>query len=87
MPDYIPGQVFTFKDDEAVTFQFAVPDDWTPGLSVTFAELIDKAMGEGFPLVVPIRRDATPDQVNELFKRIRTLVRSEGMAASQAIQL
>jgi hypothetical protein len=69
---------------DPMTFEFAVPGDWSPGLALAFAELMEKAMGDGFPIVVPVRKDATPEQISQVFEGARALVERLGLAAAQA---
>jgi hypothetical protein len=54
-----------FRGDanDPMTFEFAVPGDW-PRLAIAFAKLIEKAMEDGFPIVVPVRLDATAGQIS-----------------------
>jgi hypothetical protein len=66
--------------NDLATFEFAVPGDWPPGLAIAFAELMDKALQDGFPIVVPIRQDATAEQISRVFEDARTLVERAGLA-------
>ena len=52
-----------FAEEQEPKFDFPIPDDWPPSLALAFAELMEKALAEGFPLVVPVRKDATPEQI------------------------
>jgi hypothetical protein len=61
-------------------FDFPIPSDWPPGLVLAFAELMEKALEEGFPIVVPVRRDATPEQISTVLDGMRTLVKNAGLA-------
>jgi hypothetical protein len=65
---------------DPTTFEFAVPGDWPPGLAIAFAELMDKALQDGFPIVVPVRQDATAEQISRVFQDARTLVERAGLA-------
>jgi hypothetical protein len=43
-----------FRGDSAndpMTFEFAVPGDWPLGLATAFAELMEKTLEDGFPIV------------------------------------
>ena len=71
-------------DEAAVSFSFPVPADWTPGLSLAFSEMMEKALEEGFPICVPVRNDATPDQISQILEDVRTLVKNAGLAVPQA---
>jgi len=42
-----------FAEKQEPKFDFPIPDDWPPSLTLAFAELMEKALAEGFPVVVP----------------------------------
>ena len=70
-------------DDEApVSFDFPVPADWPAGLALAFAEMMEKALDEGFPVVVPVRNDATPEQISQILEDVRRLVKNAGLAVT-----
>ncbi len=70
---------------DPMTFEFAVPGDWPPGLALAFARMMEKAMDDGFPIVVPVRKDATPEQIGQVFEDVGALVEGAGLAATQAV--
>ncbi len=83
MSDHTSAANLKFPDGSArdpMTFEFAVPGDWPPGLALAFAELMEKAMDDGFPIVVPVRKDATPEQISQVFEGARALVERLGLA-------
>ena len=41
---------------------------------------MDKALADGFPVVSPVRGDATPDQIEAVIADMRALVKSAGLA-------
>jgi hypothetical protein len=65
---------------DPLTVEFTVPRDWPAELALTFAELMDKAIKDGFPIVVPVRRDATPEQISRIFEDVRTFIKDAGLA-------
>ena len=69
-----------FTEQQEPKFDFPIPDDWSPSLRLAFAELMDKALADGFPVVIPVRRDATPDQIEAVIEDMRALVRNAGLA-------
>jgi hypothetical protein len=69
---------------DPLTFEFPVPVDWPPGLALAFAEMMEKAIDDGFPIVVPVRKDATPEQISQVFESARALVERMGLAAAPA---
>ena len=71
-----------FTEQQEPKFSFPIPDDWSPSLRLAFAELMDKALADGFPVVIPVRRDATPDQIEAVIADMRALVKNAGLAVS-----
>jgi hypothetical protein len=45
-----------------------------------------KALRDGFPVVVPVRKDATPEQINHVFEDVRMLVERAGLAPAQTAE-
>jgi hypothetical protein len=43
--------------------------------------MMRQSLKEGFPVVVPVRRDATPDQLEEAFNGIKAVIQRAGLAA------
>ena len=70
----------SFPEEQEPKFDFPIPSDWPPGLALAFAEMMEKALEEGFPVVVPVRRDATPEQISNVLDGVRTLVKNAGLA-------
>jgi len=73
-----------FPEEQEPKFDFPVPSDWPPGLTLAFAEMMEKALEEGFPIVVPVRRDATPEQISTVLDDVRALVKHAGLAVPPA---
>jgi hypothetical protein len=69
-----------FTEEQEPKFSFPIPDDWSPSLRLAFAELMDKALADGFPVVIPVRGDASPDQIEAVIADMRALVRNAGLA-------
>jgi hypothetical protein len=89
MPDHTGAAEPTLPGagaNDPLTFEFAVPGHWPPGLATAFAELMEKALHDGFPIVVPVRTDATPEQIKRVFDDVRTLVDSAGLAPAQTME-
>jgi hypothetical protein len=68
-----------FTEKQEPKFDFPIPDDWPPSLTLAFAELMEKALAEGFPVVVPVRKDATPEQITQVLEDMRAVVRDAGL--------
>ena len=69
-----------FTEEQEPKFSFPIPDDWSPSLRLAFAELMDKALAQGFPVVIPVRDDATVDQIEAVLTDMRALVKDAGLA-------
>lgn len=64
-----------------MTFEIQIPDEWPPDLGFAVAKIMRQSMKEGFPLVVAVRKDATPEQLEAAFQAIRSVVQEAGLAA------
>jgi hypothetical protein len=64
-----------------VNIEIAVPDEWTPGLTLAMQQMLQQAVRSGWPLITCLRREATADQIEEIDHQIRALVRDSGLAA------
>jgi hypothetical protein len=64
-----------------VTIEIEIPGGWPPGLGLAVAKMMQQSLKEGFPVVVPVRRDATPDQLQAAFDTIKTVIEQAGLAA------
>jgi hypothetical protein len=73
-----------FAEEQEPKFDFPIPDDWPPSLTLAFAELMEKALQDGFPVVVPVRRDATPEQITTVLEDMRAVVRNAGLVPPTA---
>jgi hypothetical protein len=64
----------------SVRFEIEIPDDWPPSLGFAVATMIRQSLRDGFPIVIPVRRDTTPDQLEAAFDMIRTDILRAGLA-------
>ena len=64
-----------------MNIEVAVPDEWTPGLTLAMQQMLQQAVRSGWPLITCLRREATADQIEEIDHQIRALVRDSGLAA------
>jgi hypothetical protein len=62
-----------------VTIEIEIPDGWPPGLGLAVAKMMQQSLKDGFPVVVPVRRDATPDQLEAAFNSIKTVIHEAGL--------
>ena len=64
-----------------MNIEVKVPDDWSPGLAFAVQQLMQRAVGTGWPLITCLREDVTPEQMQDIGQRIEALVRDAGLAA------
>ena len=64
-----------------MTFEIEIPDEWPPGLGLAVAAMMRQSVKKGFPVVVPVRRDVTPDQLEEVFGGVKAMIQRAGLAA------
>jgi hypothetical protein len=86
--DHSSAAELRFRGDagDAMTFEFTVPGTWSPGLATAFAELMEKTLQDGFPIVVPVRKDATPERIKHVFEDVRMLVERAGLTPAQTVE-
>ena len=62
------------------TIEIAVPSSWTPGETLAVRALLQRSVSAGYPIVAAVRADATPDQILDVYARLRLLLRERGLA-------
>jgi hypothetical protein len=60
--------------------EVAVPDEWTPGQVLAVRQLFQHATRNAQPVICPVRDDVTPDQLRDVYDRIRAMIRESGLA-------
>jgi hypothetical protein len=63
------------------SIEIAVPSSWTVGETLAMRALLQQSVSTGFPIVAAVRPDATPDQIQDIYARLGTLLRERGLAA------
>jgi hypothetical protein len=61
--------------------QITVPDEWDPGIALAVRQLLQHAVHSGWPLIVCLRPDITPEQLVQINEQIKALVQDAGLAA------
>jgi hypothetical protein len=64
--------------------EVAVPDDWTPGQVLAVRQLLQHALRNAQPVIALVRKDVTPDELQDIYNRIGALIRESGLEAEQA---
>lgn len=58
-----------------------LPDEWPPALGLAVAAMIRRSLRDGFPVVIPIRRDATPEELEAALGAVTRAIQQAGLAA------
>lgn len=58
-----------------------LPDEWPPGLALAVAAMIRGSLRGGFPVIVPIRPDATPEELEMALGAVTRVIQEAGLAA------
>ena len=64
-----------------MNIEVTVPDEWSPAPTLTVQQLRQQAVRSGWPLIICLRPDATPEQMADINQRVRGLVSGSGLAA------
>ena len=64
-----------------MTIEVTIPEEWTPGQALAMRALLQHAMLNATPVIAFIRKDATPDQLKEIYDRVEALIREAGLEA------
>jgi hypothetical protein len=65
----------------SVLLEVNLPDEWPPGLGLAVAAMIRRSLKDGFPVVIPIRRDATPEELEAALGAVTRVIQEAGLAA------
>ena len=65
-----------------MTIELAVPEDWTPGQALACRQLLQQAKRTAQPVLAFVRKDATADQLKEIYDRIDVVIREAGLQAT-----
>jgi hypothetical protein len=64
-----------------MTIEITIPEDWTVGQALAIRALLQHAVLNATPVIAFIRKDATPDQLKEIYDRVGALIREAGLEA------
>jgi thiamine monophosphate synthase len=62
-----------------MNIEVAVPDEWTPGQALAMRQLLQHALKTGIPVISIIRKDASADQLKEIYDRVEALIKEAGL--------
>jgi hypothetical protein len=63
-----------------MTLEINIPEEWPPDLALAVATLAQQSFDKGFPIIAPVRKDASPGQIWAVFERIRMVIEDAGLA-------
>ena len=64
--------------------EVAVPDDWTTGQALAVRQLLQHALRNAQPVIALVRKDVTPEQLQDVDNRIEAVIRESGLEVGQA---
>ena len=64
-----------------MNIEVAVPNDWTPGQAMAVRQLLQHALRNAQPVIALIRKDATAEQLQDIYRRVQELIREAGLEA------
>ncbi len=67
-----------------MTIEVAVPDDWTTRQALAVRQLLQHAMRSAQPVIALVRKDATPEQLHDIYRKIEAVIRESGLEVEQA---
>jgi hypothetical protein len=76
-----PGCLRPAREVGSVLLEVNLPDEWPPGLGLAVAAMIRRSLRDGFPVIVPIRQDATPEELEAALGAVTRVIQEAGLAA------
>lgn len=62
-----------------MVIEIVAPDDWSPGQTLAVQRLFQRVVRGAQPVVCSVREDVTPEQLEDIYHRINTLIRESGL--------
>ncbi len=62
-----------------MNIEILVPDEWTPGQALAVRALLQHAVLTGQPVIALVRKDVSPDKLQEIYDRINALIDEAGL--------
>lgn len=62
-----------------MTIEITVPDEWTTGQALAVRQLIQHTLRGGQPIIALVRKDATPGQLDDIYRRVNDLIDESGL--------
>jgi hypothetical protein len=65
-----------------MNIEICVPEEWTPGQALAIRQLLQHGVKTGQPVIAFVRKDVSPDKLEEIYNRINALIREAGLEAT-----
>jgi hypothetical protein len=65
--------------------EVVVPDDWTVGQTFAVQQLLQHAVRDAQPVIALVRKDVTPEQLRDIYRRIEEVIREAGLDVRPAV--
>jgi hypothetical protein len=62
-----------------MNIEILVPEEWTPGQALVTRQLLQHGIRTGQPVIAFVRKDVSPDKLEEIYDRINTLISEAGL--------
>jgi hypothetical protein len=62
-----------------MNIEILVPEEWTPGQALVLHRLLQRGMRTGQPVIVFVKKDVSPDKLEEIYGQISTLISEAGL--------
>ena len=62
-----------------MNIEVAVPDDWTVGQTFAVQQLLQHAVRNAQPVIALVRKDITPEQLQDIYRRIEEVICEAGL--------
>ncbi|MGD0556944.1 MAG: hypothetical protein ABSA93_18440 [Streptosporangiaceae bacterium] len=62
-----------------MTIEVVIPDEWTTGEALAMQQLIQHSMRGAQPVIAVVRKDATPDQLHDIYRKVDDLIDESGL--------
>ena len=64
--------------------EVAVPDERTTGQALAVRQLLQYALRDAQPVIAPVRKDITAEQLQDIYNRIEVMICESGPEPGQA---
>lgn len=62
-----------------MNIEIAIPEEWTPSQALAMRQLLQHSIETGQPVIAFVRKDTSPDELEEIYVRVNALIRDAGL--------